>query len=61
MVGEESQCPDCNGRLVMTKKGWECLNPECDVIQVSTRRGHGWKETKVTRRTIVIQGGNVND
>jgi len=42
-----------------TRTGWECLNPDCDVIRVSTRRGHGWEETRVVRRSIVIQGGKV--
>lgn len=44
----------------MTRKGLECLNLDCDVIRVSIKRGHGWTETKVVRRAIVIQGEKVN-
>lgn len=44
----------------MIKREWECLNPNCDVIRVSFKRGYGWEEAKVVRRSIVIEGGNVN-
>jgi len=44
------ECPDCGGKMVRIKKGWECLNPDCDVIRVSTKRHH------VARRAVVIQG-----
>jgi hypothetical protein len=47
--------------MVKTKKGWECLNPDCDVIRVSIKRGYGWKEMKVMRRAIVIRGGKVKE
>lgn len=48
------------GEMVKTRTGWECPNPDCDVIRVSTKKGYGWEETRVVRRSIVIQGGNVN-
>lgn len=54
------ECPDCGGEMVKTRKGLECLNPDCDVIRVSTRRGQGWEETRIERRAIVVEGGNVN-
>ena len=59
------KCPDCGGEMVRVKKGemagrgWECLNPDCDVIRVSTRRGYDWEEKKVVRKAIVIKGGKV--
>lgn len=55
------KCPDCGGEMVRIKKGWECLNPDCDVIRVSIKRGYGWKEMKVMRRAIVIRGGKVKE
>jgi hypothetical protein len=54
------ECPDCRGEMVKTKRGLECLNPSCDVILVSTKRGHGWEETRVVKRAAVIEGGTVN-
>jgi hypothetical protein len=47
------KCPDCGGEMVRIKKGWECLNPDCDVIRVTFKRHY------VVRRVVVIQGGKV--
>lgn len=59
--GDRCKCPDCGGEIVITKKkGWECLNPDCDVIRVTTKRGLSWEVTKVVRRATVIEGGKTN-
>ena len=54
-----TKCPDCRGEMVKTRTGWECPDPDCDVIRVSTKRGYGWEETRVVRRSIVIEGGKI--
>lgn len=54
------KCPDCGEEMVHVKMGWECLNPDCDVIRVSTKMGRGWGKMRVMRKADVIEGGNVN-
>ncbi len=50
------KCPDCGEEMVHVKMGWECHNPNCDVIRVSIKMGHGGEKTRVMRKADVIEG-----
>ena len=45
------KCPGCGWGMVKTRVGWECLNPDCDVIRVVAESGYSERIAKVVRRT----------